>query len=206
MTPLKQWLLIGLLVAVAAAASGVAVYFLTGNDRSAAPLSTPQPGAVHPLSDLVASPVWQTCKQQGTPRPGAVATALCLPPANSTTFTPDRLEISSFASGAAVQRAYESERRSHHVPRNRGTCNGLSWGGEGTWLHNPSAPGSSPKPGGSRFCYFAGNDVVIVWTHRKFGQATHTDILGIAREGGSDHPGLYAWWRFWHHRIGKVIA
>ena len=116
------------------------------------------------------------------------------------------LEISSFASGAAVQRAYESERRRHHVPRNRGRCNGLSWGGEGTWLHNPSAPGSSPKPGGSRFCYFAGNDVVIVWTHRKFGQATHTDILGIAREGGSDHPGLYGWWRFWHHRIGKVIA
>jgi serine/threonine protein kinase len=206
MTPLKQWVLIGLLVAVAAAASGVAVYFLTGHDRSAAPLSTPQPGAIHPLSDLVPSPIWQTCKEQDTPRPGAVATAACLPPANSTTFAPDRLEISSFASGAAVQRAYESERRRHHVPRNRGRCNGLSWGGEGTWLHNPSAPGSSPKPGGSRFCYFAGNDVVIVWTHRKFGQATHSDILGIAREGGSDHPGLYGWWRFWHHRIGKVIA
>jgi serine/threonine protein kinase len=206
MTPLKQWVLIGLLVAVAAAASGVAVYFLTGHDRSAAPLSTPQPGAIHPLSDLVPSPIWQTCKEQDTPRPGAVATAACLPPANSTTFNPDRLEISSFASGAAVQRAYESERRRHHVPRNRGRCNGLSWGGEGTWLHNPSAPGSSPKPGGSRFCYFAGNDVVIVWTHRKFGQATHSDILGIAREGGSDHPGLYGWWRFWHHRIGKVIA
>jgi serine/threonine protein kinase len=206
MTPLKQWVLIGLLVTVAAAASGVAVYFLTGHDRSAAPLAPPQPGAIHPLSDLVPSPVWQTCKEQDTPRPGAVATAACLPPANSTTFTPDRLEISSFASGAAVQRAYESERRRHHVPRNRGRCNGLSWGGEGTWLHNPSAPGSSPKPGGSRFCYFAGNDVVIVWTHRKFGQATHTDILGVAREGGSDHPGLYGWWRFWHHRIGKVIA
>jgi len=206
MTPLKQWVLIGLLVAVAAAASGVAVYFLTGHDRSAAPLSTPQAGAIHPLSDLVPSPIWQTCKEQDTPRPGAVATAACLPPANSTTFTPDRLEISSFASGAAVQRAYESERRRNHVPRNRGRCNGLSWGGEGTWLHNASAPGSSPKPGGSRFCYFAGNDVVIVWTHRKFGQATHTDILGIAREGGSDHPGLYGWWRFWHHRIGKVIA
>jgi hypothetical protein len=206
MTPLKQWLLIGLLVAVTAAASGVTVYLLTGNDRSAAPISTPQPGAVHPLSDLVPSPVWQTCKQQDTPRPGAIATAACIPPANSTTFTPDRLEISSFPSGAAVQRAYESERRSHRVPHNRGRCNGLSWGGEGTWLHNPSAPGSSPKPGGSRFCYFAGNNVVIVWTYRKFGQATHTDILGIAREGGSDHPGLYGWWRFWHHRIGKVIA
>jgi hypothetical protein len=47
---------------------------------------------------------------------------------------------------------------------------------------------------------------VIVWTHRKFGQPTHTDFLGIAREGGSDHPGLYGWWRFWHHRLGKVLG
>jgi hypothetical protein len=46
----------------------------------------------------------------------------------------------------------------------------------------------------------------MVWTHRKLGQATHADILAIAREAGSDHPGLYGWWRFWHHRIGKVIA
>jgi hypothetical protein len=82
----------------------------------------------------------------------------------------------------------------------------LSWGGEGTWLHNPAAPGAKPKLGGSRFCYFAGNDAVIVWTHRKFGQATHTDVLGIAEEGGSDHPGLFTWWRFWHHRIGKILA
>jgi len=47
---------------------------------------------------------------------------------------------------------------------------------------------------------------VIVWTHRKFGQDTHTDLLGIATEGGSDHPGLFAWWRFWHHRLGKTLA
>jgi serine/threonine protein kinase len=204
LTPLKQWVLIGLLVAVAAAASGVTVYFVTRSDRSAAPPSTLQVGAVHPLADLVPAPVWQTCNQQNTPRPGAVETSVCLPPTNATTFTPDRLEISAFPSGAAVQRAYESERRSHRVPRDRGRCNGLTWGGEGTWLHNPSAPGASAKTGGSRFCYFAGNDAVIVWTHRKFGQATHTDILAIAREGGSDHPGLYGWWRFWHHRIGKV--
>jgi predicted Ser/Thr protein kinase len=202
--PLKQWALIGLLVAVAATASGVTVYFLTRGDQSALAPSAQPAGGVHPLADLVASPVWQTCKAQGTPRPGAVETAVCLPPKDATTFAPDRLELSTFASGAAVQGAYQSERRRHGVPRNRGNCNGLSWGGEGTWLHNPAASGAKPKPGGSRFCYFAGNDAVIVWTHRKFGQATHTDILGIAREGGSDHPGLYGWWRFWHHRIGKV--
>jgi hypothetical protein len=27
----------------------------------------------------------------------------------------------------------------------------------------------------------------------------------IAREGGSDHPGLTRWWRPTHHEIGKGI-
>ena len=92
------------------------------------------------------------------------------------------------------------------MPANQGRCNGLTWGGEGVWLHNPSAPGSKPQQGGLRFCYFAGSDAVIVWTHRKLGQPTHTDLLGIAREGGNDHPGLFGWWRFWHHRIGKILS
>jgi serine/threonine-protein kinase len=206
LTPMKQLLLTFLLVVVAASASGVIVYLLTRNDGSTTTASPVQKApAIHPLAAVVPQPVWQTCKKTA-PRAGALETAVCLPPKNATTFTPDRLELSTFASGAAIQRAYEAERRRHHVPRNRGTCNGLSWGGEGRWLHNPASPGANPKPGGSRFCYFAGNDVVIVWTHRKFGQATHTDLLGIAREGGSDHPGLYAWWRFWHHRIGKILA
>jgi serine/threonine protein kinase len=206
LTPAKQLLLTVLLVALAATASGVIVYFVTRGDHSntqAAPVA--RGPVVHPLAEIVPSPVWQTCKKRA-PRAGALETAVCLPPKDATTFSPDRLVLSTFASGAAVQRAYGAERRSHHVPRNQGRCNGLSWGGEGTWLHNPAAPGAKPKTGGSRFCYFAGNDAVIVWTHRKFGQATHTDLLGIAREGGSDHPGLYGWWRFWHHRIGKILS
>jgi len=206
LTPLKQLLLTLLLVVIAAAASGVVVYFLVRGDDKTAPATVAQGPVIHTLADLVPAPVWQNCTKAKTPRAGAVETATCLPPQGATTFNPDRLELSTFASGAAVQRAYEAERRRHRVPRNQGTCTGLSWGGEGIWLHNPAAPGTKPKPGGSRFCYFAGNDVVIVWTHRKFGQATHTDLLGIAREGGSDHPGLYGWWRFWHHRIGKILA
>ena len=195
-----------LLVIVAAAASGLVVYFLTRNDNSAPPAQVSQTPVIHPLSALVPAPVWQTCQKSAAPRAGALETAVCLRPKDATTFTPDRVELSTYPSGAAVQRAYESERRLHHVPRDQGRCNGLSWGGEGIWLHNAAAPGAKPKVGGTRFCYFAGNDAVIVWTHRKFGQATHTDLLGIAREGGSDHPGLYGWWRFWHHRIGKVLA
>ena len=206
LTPLKQLLLTLLLVVIAAAASGVVVYFLVrGDDKTASPTVVQGP-VIHTLADLVPAPVWQNCTKAKTPRAGAVETATCVPPQGATTFNPDGLELSTFASGAAVQRAYEAERRRHRVPRNQGRCTGLSWGGEGIWLHNAAAPGTKPKPGGSRFCYFAGNDVVIVWTHRKFGQATHTDLLGIAREGGSDHPGLYGWWRFWHHRIGKILA
>jgi hypothetical protein len=143
---------------------------------------------------------------QSAPRPGALETAVCMPPKDATGFNPDRLELSTFASGAAVERAYEAQRRLHHVARNQGRCNGLSWGGEGTWLHNATAPGAKPQHGGSRFCYFVGSDAVIVWTHRKFGQPTHTDLFGVASEGGNDHPGLFNWWRFWHHRIGKILA
>jgi serine/threonine protein kinase len=205
LTPMKLLLMMLLLVLVAAAASGGVVYLLTRNDEPATPAAVAKGPVIHPLEALVPAPVWDTCKTVAK-RPGAVESAVCLPPRDATTFTPDRLELSTFASGAAVQRAYEAERRSHSVKRNFGACNGLSWGGEGAWLHNPSAPGAPPKPGGSRFCYFQGDNVVIVWTHRKFKQATHTDLLGIAVEGGSDHPGLYGWWRFWHHRIGKILA
>jgi serine/threonine protein kinase len=205
LTPMKLLMMMVVLVLVAASASGAIVYFLTRNDQPAAPAAAVEKPATHPLSALVPSPVWDTCKTV-SPRSGAVATAVCLRPKSATTFSPDRVELSTFASGAAVQRAYEAQRRLHKVKRDFGRCNGLSWGGEGTWLHNPSAPGAAPKPGGSRFCYFEGNNAVIVWTHRKFKQSTHTDLLGIAVEGGSDHPGLYGWWRFWHHRIGKVLA
>ena len=204
LTPVKLLLLMLPLVLVAAGASGAIVYLLTRNDEPAAPTAIGQKPATHPLSELVPSPVWNTCKTVST-RPGAVESAVCVQPTDATTFTPDRLELSTFTSGAAVQRAYDAERRRHSVKRNFGHCNGVSWGGEGPWLHNPAAPGAAAKPGGSRFCYFQGNKVVIVWTHRKFKQATHSDLLGVAVEGDSDHPGLYGWWRFWHHRIGKVL-
>ena len=75
----------------------------------------------------------------------------------------------------------------------------FSWGGERPWLHGPD------KPGGRVFCYFDGNDAVIVWTHERLGQPAHRDILVTARESGSDHAGLTRWWRPWHHELGKAI-
>ena len=127
--------------------------------------------------------------------PTAVETAVCLPASG----VPDRWEISMYPSGAALAAAYGSElRRRADIVRNKGKCNAFSWGGERGWLHGPD------KPGGHEFCYFDGDDAVIVWTHERLGQPTHRDILAIAREGGSDHAALTRWWRPWHHRIGKA--
>jgi len=98
-----------------------------------------------------------------------------------------------------VRTAYEAQLLQHaEIKRNTGKCTSLSWGGEGPWQHGPG------KPGGRRFCYFDGNDAVIVWTHERRGQVTHRDVLGIARESGLDHVRLIGWWAFAHHLIGKV--
>jgi hypothetical protein len=123
---------------------------------------------------------------------------VCLPPAGGAGFRPDRWQVSIYPSGAAVQAAYDAERKRQKLGRNSGTCSSLSWGGESAWAHGPG------KPGGRRLCYFDGDDAVIVWSHERLGQANHRDVLGIAREGGSDHVRLIGWWSFAHHLIGKV--
>jgi class 3 adenylate cyclase len=148
------------------------------------------------LDLIVPAALWKDCHVQSVPEPTAVQTAVCLPSGGM----PDRWEISEYPNAAALTAAYQSElRRREDVPRDRGKCNAFSWGGEHAWLHGPD------KPGGRVFCYFDGNDAVIVWTHERLGQPTHRDILAVAREGGSDHSGLTRWWRPWHHEIGKGI-
>lgn len=146
------------------------------------------------LDALVPATLWKDCHVQSVAEPAAIQTAVCLPADG----TPDRWEISQYPNAATLSAAYRAElRRREDVPRNRGKCNAFSWGGEHAWLHGPD------KPGGRVFCYFDGNDAVIVWTHERLGQPTHRDVLAIAREGGSDHPGLTRWWRLAHHEIGK---
>ncbi len=147
------------------------------------------------LDLLVPAAIWKDCHVQSVPEPTALQTAVCLPADG----VPDRWEISEYPNAATLAAAYQSElRRREDVPRNKGKCNAFSWGGEHAWLHGPD------KPGGRVFCYFDGNDAVIVWTHERLGQPTHRDVLVIAREGGSDHPALTRWWRPWHHEIGKA--
>jgi len=196
-------LAVGVVGLAALTAAGV-VYLTAGDGTEGGAFRAPLAGASsgeRPLAAdagldaVVPTALWQDCQVQSVAEPTATQTAVCLPADGM----PDRWEISQYPSSATLHAAYQAElRRREDVPRDEGTCNAFSWGGERAWLHGPD------KPGGRVFCYFDANDAVIVWTHERLGQPTHEDILVIAREGGSDHPGLTRWWRPWHHEIGKA--
>jgi len=194
-----SWRLVALASLVAAATALAVVYFTAGEgaDRSGAASRLPGAKAVVAtgLASVVPLELWKDCRLQPVASPRADETAACVPPAG----VPDRWEISRYPNGNALAAAYRSElgKRADLRP-NSGRCNAFVWGGENVWQHGRG------KPGGRVFCYFDGNDAVIVWTHERRGQPTHRDILVIAREGGSDHAGLTGWWRPWHHVIGKA--
>jgi class 3 adenylate cyclase len=199
--PALSWRL-GLIVALIAAATAAAVVYLTagGGAEPSGAASPPQAAQNEPvnatdLASIAPPQLWKDCRVQTVPNPRADETAVCVPPQGP----PDRWEISRYPNGLALTAAYKSELgKRADVTRDRGKCNAFAWGGEREWQHGPN------KPGGRVFCYFDGNDAVIVWTHERRGQPTHRDILVIARAGGSDHPGLTRWWRPWHHEIGKA--
>src|SRR5215204_4694326 len=147
------------------------------------------------LASVVPAAIFKDCRVQTVPNARADETAVCVP----STGVPDRWEISRYPNGLALAAAYRSELgKRADIERGSGKCNAFVWGGENEWQHGVN------KPGGRVFCYFDGNDAVIVWTHERLGQPTHLDILVSAREGGSDHAGLTRWWRPWHHQIGKA--
>jgi len=161
------------------------------------------PEAPLSLAALVPGTLWKNCAVQNAPATGAAESAVCLQPAEVTGQNPpDRWEISIFPDSTALRAAYDAARAAAPKVANGGRCDGTFWGGAGPWVHE----GTPPKPGGQRFCYFDGDDAVIVWTHERLGQANHRDILAVAREGDTDHAALFGWWRFWHHRIGKVAS
>jgi class 3 adenylate cyclase len=195
---------LGLVVVLIAAVTAGAVAYLTTGDTdpsTAAPggetTETQPPTELAPdagLDAIVPAELWAECQLQNVAEPTATETAVCLPQSGN----PDRWEISSYPDAATLAAAYEGElRRRAGIKRDKGKCNAFSWGGERQWMHGPD------RPGGRTFCYFDGDDAVIVWTHERLGQATHRDVLAIAREGGSDHARLTHWWRPWHHLIGK---
>ncbi len=205
---------LGLAVVLVAAATATTVVYLTAGDHSdlgaasppakktttsgglpLSPAGSPTLAADAGLDAIMPAALWNDCRLQTVPEPTAIQTAVCLPAQG----TPDRWEISSYRNAADLASAYRAELGRHAgITRNTGRCNAFVWGGELQWLHGAG------KPGGHAFCYFDGNDAVIVWTHERLGQPTHRDILAIARKGGSDHVSLTRWWRPWHHLIGKA--
>ena len=202
------WRVVLGIVFIAAATAASVVYLTSGNkgDTSSGATgngggstTTEEVASATDVKALIPASLRKTCVKQTVPDAGAVATAVCLPPAGATSFYPDRWQVSIYPSGTAVRAAYRAEQRQQHLRSNSGQCTSLSWGGEGAWVHGPG------KPGGRRLCYFDGSgDAVIVWTHERRGQPTHRDILAIAHEGGADHVRLIGWWTFAHHLIGKV--
>jgi class 3 adenylate cyclase len=198
------WGAIALVVLVAAITAASVVYLTAGDSTDGAQARSPrvpvaQAGTgeaeARGLASVVPAALWKDCKLQTVPEQNAEETAVCLP----TGGLPDRWEISSYPNGVALERAYERELGLHKDVRpNEGRCTARFWGGEREWVHGPG------KPGGRFFCYFDGNDAVIVWTHGRLTQPSHRDILATAREGGTDHANLTYWWSPWHHRIGKA--
>lgn len=203
------WRIVTVIVLIAAATAAAVVYLTSGNkgDTSSGATGGNPTGTgtgtfdVAPPTDvkaLIPASLRKACVKQGISDPGAVATAVCLPPPGATGFYPDRWQVSIYPSGAAVRAAYNADVRRQKRTPNSGKCTSLSWGGEGPWAHGPG------KPGGRRLCYFDGDNAVIVWTHERLGQPNHRDILAIAVEGGSDHVRLIGWWTYAHHLIGKT--
>jgi class 3 adenylate cyclase len=186
---------LALLVTLIAAATAAAVVLLTaGNGANPGAAGVAGRADNSPLAAVVPDRILADCVLQEVPRPRADETAVCDPIGR----TPDLWEISSYRDGRELAAAYEIELRRHpEIKRDSGACSGTFWGGEREWFHGPA------KPGGRLFCYFAGNDAVIVWTHQRLNQPSHVDVMVTAREGGSDHPGLTQWWRPVHHVIGK---
>lgn len=195
---------LALLVTLVAAATALAVVYMTAGEGAAPSGAAPElPGEgrdTSSLSRVVPAAIWRDCEPLSVPRMRADETAACEPNSGK----PDRWEISSYRDSDELDAAYASELakgsdiQGSDIRRDTGQCSGLSWGGERVWMHGPG------KPGGRVLCYFDGNDAVIVWTHGRLNQPSHVDIMVIAREGGSDHVGLTRWWRPWHHVIGKA--
>jgi serine/threonine-protein kinase len=213
---MRRLVVLGLAAAALLAAAVVAAVLLAGGDdgpeagagggaATTAPATTessePTTDAAAGVASLVPPTIFKDCTVDQAPSPGAVESATCRPPSSpaerTLPFYPQSSQMSIYRDARRMRAAYDELRREHDIGNEFGGCNNTTWGGEGEWNHGPQ------KPGGRRFCYFEGNVAVIVWTHGKLGQGSHIDTLGIARAGGSDHAGLFNWWRFWHHRIGK---
>jgi class 3 adenylate cyclase len=186
------WRLVLLVVLIATLTAGTVAYLTTGGPPAGA--AGPLGASDSALEAIVPAELWRDCRLQDSPDRGATETAVC-DPADG---VPDSWRISAYRNTVALATAYEEIVQAEEIERSSGRCNAFSWGGELEWHHGAG------RPGGRAVCYFDEDDAVIVWTHDRLGQATHRDVLMVARASGGDHVGLTRWWRPWHHVIGTA--
>jgi protein kinase-like protein len=156
--------------------------------------TTTSKGGTSGLAGIVPNDVFKNCKP-ATTRKGAVETVTCSSDSTST-FFPD-LELSFYKNSIALRETYDQLRDENSIDKDFGRCDGVAWSGEAEWKHD------NGKPGGRRFCLFENNEAVIYWSHERLGQASHRDMLGIARTDELANDDLSNWYRFWRDRIGK---
>jgi class 3 adenylate cyclase len=189
------WPLVLLVVLTAALTAGTVAYLTTGDTPAGMAAPKVLGDAESALEEVVPAALWRHCVLQDVADRGTTETAACKPADR----LPDSWRISAYPDENALEAAYdELLNRRADIKRDSGRCNAFSWGGEFEWLHGVD------RPGGRALCYFDGDDAVIVWMHKRLGQATHRDVLIVARESASDHVGLTRWWRPWHHVIGAA--
>jgi hypothetical protein len=144
-------------------------------------------GSTGNLATLIPGPLWKHCKAAAL-HAGATEAASCSFP--DSVGGAQQANFLLFPSTHLLDAHYK-----HHlavdgkVGQGQGACNGIEWGGEDVWNHGPG------EPGGRRFCYFKGNSSYIIWT------VSDVRVLATASREDRQHPLLYNWWRFWHHRV-----
>jgi hypothetical protein len=224
-----RWLAFGLIALVAAALSGVVVYFVADNGSSSPSASSTStapgtattgagtvttgagtttsgaPVVATGLTGVVQDPVWPHCKPSASALRGAAASAVCVPIASDSGFFPQRLELYLYSSGAALKKAFNAVRasdpKSAALVEGRGTCNNVTWSGFGPWHH------ANGDLGGRRYCFFdAKHQAVVVWTHERLGTPSHLDFMAIASDSSRGDNRLFSWWNFWHQHLGKCFA
>jgi predicted Ser/Thr protein kinase len=150
------------------------------------------------IAGIVPNDIFKNCKPAAT-REGAEETVTCS--SSGVEFFPD-LELSTYDDSAALEAAYQELKAEEDITESDfGRCDGIAWDGEGEWKH----PGNPPKVGGRRFCAFdtAAGEAIVYWSHERLGQASHRDMLGIARTDQLAIDQLSSWFRFWRNKIGK---
>ena len=204
------WKPLLLVIAVAAVTAGAVVYLTTETTANRARRERKSPPAQAPYRHRRPQP------HPGRHRAGAALGRLRgangsrrergrdrrLPAAERRPRIPARTAGSiarCYANGRLLRAAYDRSAVATASRATRASAPASSGAASTPWEHGPG------KPGGRVFCYFDGDDAVIVWMHERLGQASHRDILAIAREGGSDHARLSLWWQPWHHLIGKAL-